>query len=225
MKSVKTRFSYFLFLTFSLAITPLLVQAETKYVSDHLVITVRTGQGTEYQIIKTLGSGEHVDVLETTDNGYSHVVTRDGTEGWVSTQYLENEPVASERLITVQAQLKEAKTELKKINQSYSDLDKKYNDLFQNQEKLSAAKTKLDAELARVNDIAKRPIILDKLNRTLQDSNVNLEKDLQRLNQENHSLKDRSQREWFIVGALVLFGGIFLGLIIPKLRGRKRSNW
>ena len=200
-------------------------QAETQYVSDHLVITVRTGQGAQFQIIKTLESGEHVEVLETTDTGYTKIKSSDGTEGWVRTQYLAEEPVASEKLERVQAQLLKTRTALKKIKDSYAALSKEYKEISQNQAALSTDKKQLDSELARLNEVAKKPIMLDKQNRELQQKNVTLEKDLQRLNQENHSLKDRSQREWFIAGALVLFGGLILGLVIPKLRSRKTSSW
>ena len=200
-------------------------QAETQYVSDHLVITVRTGQGAQFQIIKTLESGEHVEVLEVTDTGYTQIKTSDGTEGWVRSQYLAEEPVASEKLAAAEARLLKTKTALQNIKEKYSSLSKEHKILSKNQSSLSTDKKQLDAELARLNEIAKKPIILDRQNRQLQERNVTLEKDLQRLNQENHSLKDRSQREWFIAGALVLFGGIILGIIIPKLRGRKRSAW
>lgn len=200
-------------------------QAKTQYVSDHLVITVRTGQGAQFQIIKTLESGEHVEVLEMTDTGYTKVKTSDGTEGWVRTQYLAEEPVASEKLGRLQAQLLKTRTALKTIKDSYAALSKEYKEISQNQSTLSTDKKQLDSELARLNEVAKKPILLDKQNRELQQKNVTLEKDLQRLNQENHSLKDRSQREWFIAGALVLFGGLILGLVIPKLRSRKTSSW
>lgn len=200
-------------------------QAKTQYVSDHLVITVRTGQGAQFQIIKTLESGEHVEVLEVTDTGYTQIETSDGTEGWVRTQYLADEPVAKEKLVRAEARLLKARTTLKKIKEDFAALSKEHKILSKNQSSLSSDKKQLDAELARLNKVAKKPIILDRQNRQLQEKNVTLEKDLQRLNQENHSLKDRSQREWFIAGALVLFGGLILGLIIPKLRGRKRSSW
>jgi SH3 domain protein len=201
------------------------VQAQTQYVSDHLVITVRTGQGAQFQIIKTLESGEHVKVLETTDTGYTRIETSDGTEGWVRSQYLAEEPVASEKLVKAEAKLLKTRTALKKIKEKFVTLSKEHKVLSLQQTSLSTNKKQLDIELARINEIAKKPIILDKQNRLLQEKNVTLEKDLQRLNQENYSLKDRSQREWFIAGALVLFGGILLGLVIPKLRGRKRSSW
>ncbi len=201
------------------------VQAETQYVSDHLVITVRTGQGAQYQIIKTLESGEHVKVLEVTDTGYTKIETSDGTEGWVRSQYLAEEPVASEKLAKTKAKLIKLRAAYKKLKENYATLSKEHKILSANQAALSSDKKQLDSELARLNEVAKKPILLDRQNRELQERNVTLEKDLQRLNQENYSLKDRSQREWFIVGALVLFGGMILGLIIPKLRGRKRSSW
>lgn len=199
--------------------------AKTQYVSDHLVITVRTGQGAQFQIIKTLESGEHVKVLEVTDTGYTQIETSDGTEGWVRSQYLANEPVAKEKLQRAEAKLVKTKTALSKIREAFASLSKEHKIISQQQSSLSTDKEKLDTELARLNEIARKPIILDRQNRELQQKNVTLEKDLQRLNQENHSLRDRSQREWFIVGALVLFGGIILGIIIPKLRSRKTSSW
>lgn len=201
------------------------IQAETQYVSDHLVITVRTGQGAQFQIIKTLQSGDHVEVLEKTDTGYTRVKTSDGTEGWVRTQYLAEEPVASEKLAKAEAQLIKTREALQKIKEDYANLSKDYKEVSQAQSTLSKDKEQLDSELARLSEVAKKPIFLDTQNRELQQKNVTLEKDLQRLSQENHSLKDRSQREWFIAGALVLFGGLVLGLIIPKLRSRKTSTW
>lgn len=223
MKLAKTHFlilPYFLLFILSFS-----TYAETQYVSDHLVITVRTGQGAQFQIIKTLESGEHVKVLETTNTGYTRIETSDGTEGWVRSQYLAEEPVASEKLVKAEANLLKTRTALKKIKENFAVLSKEHKSLSQTQASLSSNKKQLDTELARLNEVAKKPIILDKQNRKLQQRNITLEKDLQRLNQENHSLKDRSQREWFIAGALVLFGGIILGLLIPKLRGRKRSTW
>jgi len=221
VKLVKARF----FITALFLILSVSVQAETQYVSDQLVITVRTGQGAQFQIIKTLESGEHVKVLETTDTGYTRIETSDGTEGWVRSQYLKDEPVAKEMLEKANARLERTKNALAKIKVSYEALKKEHDVLLKEQASLSTNKKELDSELARLSEVAKKPILLDKQNRSLQQKNVTLEKDLQRLSQENHSLKDRSQREWFIAGALVLFGGLVLGLIIPKLRSRKRSSW
>jgi SH3 domain protein len=49
---------------------------------------------------------------------------------------------------------------------------------------------------------------------------------LNNVQQENENLRDRTARDWFIVGAGVVLVGIIIGLIIPKIRFRKKkSNW
>jgi len=52
-----------------------------------------------------------------------------------------------------------------------------------------------------------------------------MERELQTLTQENESLRDRSHRDWFMVGSGVTIAGIILGLILPRIRFRRRSSW
>ncbi len=48
----------------------------------------------------------------------------------------------------------------------------------------------------------------------------------QALQDENRSLAGRSDREWFVAGALVVMAGILLGIFLPRLRLRgRRSGW
>lgn len=211
----------------SALILPLLVQAQDiKYVSDELIITMRTGQGSQYQILKTLPSGTRLEVLETNDEtGYSKVRIPDGKEGWVLNRFLTEEPIAREKLAAAQSKLqrtmeqnKALKEELANLKNNNTDLEAERNALINQQEK---AKSELD----RLNQVAAQPLQLDKQNRDLKQQNVSLEKELQLIQQENQVLKDRSQREWFIAGAGVLLGGMLLGLILPKIRWRKKSNW
>ncbi len=54
---------------------------------------------------------------------------------------------------------------------------------------------------------------------------VSLERQLQTLQQENEGLRDRTARDWFMVGAGVVLLGIIVGLIIPRIRWRKKSSW
>ena len=208
-------------------ILPILVQAQDiQYVSDQLIITMRTGQGSQYQILKTLPSGTRLEVLETNDEtGYSKVRVADGLEGWVLSRFLVAEPIAKEKLAAAQSKLQRLleknnalKEELANLNKSYSELETERNALLSQTESANT-------ELERLSQVAAQPILLDKQNRELKQQNVSLEKELQLMQQENQVLKDRSQREWFIAGAGVLLGGMLLGLIIPKLRWRKKSGW
>ena len=211
----------------SALLLPLLVQAQDiRYVSDELIITMRTGQGSQYQILKTLPSGTRLEILETNDEtGYSKVRIPDGKEGWVLNRFLTVEPIAREKLAAAQGKMQRLveqnnalKEELANLKNNNTDLEAERNALVNQQEK---AKSELD----RLNQVAAQPLQLDKQNRELKQQNVSLEKELQLIQQENQVLKDRSQREWFIAGAGVLLGGLLLGLILPKIRWRKKSNW
>ena len=211
----------------SALILPILVQAQDiQYVSDQLIITMRTGQGSQYQILKTLPSGTRLEIMETNEEtGYTRVRLADGTEGWVLSRFLTEEPIAREKLAAAQSKLQRLtdqnnalKEELANLKKSATELETERNTLLSQSE---SAKT----ELERLNQVAAQPIQLDKQNRDLKQQNVSLEKELQLLQQENQVLKDRSQRDWFVAGAGVLLGGMLLGLILPKLRWRKKSNW
>lgn len=211
----------------SALILPLLVQAQDiQFVSDQLIITMRTGQGSQYQIMKTLPSGTRLEVLETNDEtGYSKVRIPDGKEGWVLSRFLTAEPIAREKLAAAQSKLQRLveqnnalKEELASLKNNNTDLEAERNALLNQQETTKA-------ELDRLNQVAAQPLQLDKQNRDLKQQNVSLEKELQLIQQENQVLKDRSQRDWFIAGAGILLGGMLLGLILPKIRWRKKSNW
>ena len=199
--------------------------ADVMYVNDQLRITLRTGQGNEHRIIKALITGDRLEVLETTDTGYTQVRAEDGTEGWVRTQYLTEEPVAAIKLGAAEKKLASANERLAALKQQVSELQSARSKLESENQAITKKNKSIDKELAHLSKVATRPIQLDKENKRLKEANVNLETNLQLKMQENQVLKDKSDREWFVIGAAVLLGGIILGLIIPKLRPRKRSSW
>jgi len=198
---------------------------EYQYVSDSLIITLRTGQGNTYQILKTLPTGTRLEVLETTDKGYTRVRTSDGTEGWVRTQYLMAEPTAAIQLDEATRKLNNLQEEYDKLRSTLSEVQAERAQLATERDELLNKTKEAEDRLAHLNEVAARPIVLDRENRELQQKNVALEKELQILNQENQALKDRAKREWFIAGAGVLLGGLLLGLLIPRIRWRKQSSW
>ncbi len=214
-------------LVFLLALAlPLWVEAaSTQYVTDHLIITLRSGQGSQYQILKTLPSGTPLEVLETTENGYSRVRTPDGMEGWVLSRYLTEEPIARDRLEKAQKQLERFRNSNRKLKQQLAELRQQTKALETERNRLQAENEKLSAELARLKEVAAKPILMEQQNQELRQQNVSLEKELQLLQQENQALQNSSQRDWFIAGAGVLLGGLLLGLILPRLRWRRKNTW
>ncbi len=221
-----TPFRIVIILTISILSYSANALAQDKYVTDILRITLRTGPSNDNKIIKTLHSGAKLDILdEDEDTGYTMVRLEDQTEGWVRSQYLQDEPVARNILDTATSQVQLLKEELSTLKIKTEKLSTNKNELETERNNLLNAKTDLEKENRHFSKIASRPIELDNDNKKLKKLNVTLEHDLQRLTQENQILKDQDSRTWFIAGAAVLLFGMLIGIIFPKIKMKRKSSW
>ena len=200
--------------------------ADTRYVSDDLAITLRTGQSTQHQILRMITSGTPLDVLETNeDTGYSRVRTPQGVEGWALTRYLMNHPGAQDQLANAQKKLARLEEENKNLQAKLNEVSGDKSSLAKEKGGLLTEKDKLQTELDHIRKTAASAIAIESENKRLANDRVRLETELQAEQQENISLKDRRDREWFVRGAAVVIIGILIGLILPKVRLRSRSRW
>ena len=83
----------------------------------------------------------------------------------------------------------------------------------------------LETELAQIKQAAADPLAIKERNRSLSEQIEALTADLETARQRNRALKERSERDWFIAGAGVLLGGMVLGLVIPRIRWKRRRGW
>ncbi len=200
--------------------------AETRYVSDTLEITMRSGKGTSYGITRMLRSGTPVEVLEDDkDTGYTQVRTTGGKEGYVLTRFLMKGQAARDRLAEAEKKLAELELENRKMDTAMSALSDEKRALEQELGKLDGHSRSVSQELAEIKRTASSALAIDSENKDLKGRVVALERQLQTLQQENEVLKDRTARDWFMVGAAVVLLGIIVGLIIPRIRWRKKSSW
>jgi len=203
-----------------------LAAAETRYVSDRLEIQMRTGKGNQYRILRMLPSGTPLEVLETDqENGYSRVRTPSGVEGWVLSRYLMKGRAARDRLADAEKKLAQLELENRKLKAELADLRKAKGGLDQARSQLSRENRKLSQQLEEIKRTASSALAIDAENKELKSRIVAYERQLQTLQQENDSLKDRTARDWFMVGAGVVLLGIIIGLIIPRIRWRRKSSW
>ena len=86
----KTMSVFLLIFTIILTITIKSVFADTRYVSDELIISVRDGQNQDDNVLGYIRTGTAVDVFEEKGR-YLRIKTEDGLEGWVQTQYIISE--------------------------------------------------------------------------------------------------------------------------------------
>ncbi|MDH3979405.1 MAG: TIGR04211 family SH3 domain-containing protein [Gammaproteobacteria bacterium] len=200
--------------------------AETRYVSDKLEITMRSGKGNSYSITRMLGSGTQVEVLEIDKSkGYSRVRTKSGKEGWVLSRYLMRSQAARDRLAAAEKKLAELELEKRKLETTMTALSDEKNTLNSKLSSLDGESRKVSQELTEIRRTASSALAIDSENKELKGRVVSLERELQTVQQENEGLKDRTARDWFMVGAAVVLLGIIVGLIIPRIRLRKKSSW
>jgi SH3 domain protein len=199
--------------------------AETKYISDQLEVTLRSGKSTSHSIIRMLRSGTPVEVLDQDkDSGYT-LVRAQGKEGWVLTRYLMTRPVARDQLAEAQKKLAELELANRKMTTAMQALTQEKGSIEKDRSSMEENYRKTSQELAEIKRTASSALAIDSENKDLKSRLVALERNMQTLQQENESLKDRTARDWFMVGAGVLLLGILAGLIIPRIRWRKKSSW
>ena len=200
--------------------------AETRYVSDNLEITMRSGKGTSYGITRMLRSGTPVDVIEEDkEAGYTHVRVKGGKEGWVLSRFLMKGQAARDRLAAAEKSLAELELENRKMETSMAALTEEKAALEKELAALDGQTRNVSQELSEIKRTASSALAIDSENKDLKGRVVSLERQLQTLQQENEGLRDRTARDWFMVGAGVVLLGIIVGLIIPRIRWRKKSSW
>lgn len=196
----------------------------TRYVTDSLPLEARSGPSTGYRIISMLESGTPVTVLEQA-GGYSRIRTPEGTVAWILTRYLMDEPSARNQLAAAQEELEAVKAENAELRSALDTARSQGTQTEADRNKVEEDLARVSKELAEIRRTAAATLAIEQQNQELQTQVVKLERELQLAQQENMSLSDRGDRDWFVTGAAVLFGGIVLGLILPRLRGRRRRGW
>jgi SH3 domain protein len=199
---------------------------ESVWVSDQFEIMLRTGPSTSNAIQLMVASGAKLEVLEEdAESGYSRVLTSGRTEGWVLSRYLMSEPGAREQLETLTRELTNANTvgtsmvsQLKTVSDEYAAAKSRINALEQDNADMLA-------EIDKIRRTAANVLAIDEQNMNLQQRLTDAEMAMSILEQENENLGSQTTRTWFITGALVLFGGVLVGLILPRIRWNKRSGY
>ena len=200
--------------------------ADTRYVSDYLLVTVRSGKGNQFKILETVPSGTPVTVLEE-DKNYVKVLTPKGTEGYISRHYVN-------KSIPKSTQIKQLKKELSTLQQQLAahqeNLQGNQSELttYKKQlEKLSTQLTQTRKEqqdvTAKYNDLLQKSeniLNLSQENEQFSEKNNLLNEELVVLRDENKNFHRSNMIQWFLAGAGVFLGGWIIGKISRKKQRR-----
>ena len=200
--------------------------AQSAWVSDQFEVTLRTGPSTSNAIRVSLSSGTRLEILETDSaSGYTRVRTDRGTEGWVLSRYLMNEPSAREQLQTLSSQLSTAAERGSSLSSQLDAIRGEQRSAEDQIRQLEREKGALTEELDAIRRTAANVLAIDRQNNELQEKLTNAEIDIDRLSEEVRGLRNQTNRSWFVAGAGVLLFGVVLGLVIPRMRWQRRSRY
>lgn len=189
------------------------------YVIDQITITLRAGQGTQHQILRTLPSGSPLQILSVNeDSGYTQVRTKDGVEGWVLSQYLIDEPTSKIKLTAAEQKLARIDAEYKELQTTVETLTKERESWEQEKKTLIEEREKIQSAPAATAEPMSSEISGE------ITGSLPPEKESEMLRQENQMLRERSKKDWFIAGGGVMLLGIVVGLVLSRFRPR-RNGW
>lgn len=200
--------------------------AETSWVSDQFEITMRSGPSTENAIILMLTSGTALEVLESdAGNGYAKVRTASGREGWVLSRYLMSQQPARERIVGLTEELNRARARADSLSGQFEAVKQQQGADSAQIRGLQQDNAALASELEELKRISADVLAINTDNQDLRQRLSDAEIKMNMLEEENHVLRSRQNRDWFIAGAAVLVAGMIVGLIIPRIRLRRRSRY
>lgn len=207
-----------------LAIT---AQAETTYVSDEYRVPLRSSPCPRCSILhKGIKSGTAMTLVETNNEGWSHVTTSSGLDGWMPSQYLQKEPTARNQLESLKTRAAAAEGQASELKEQLSLLQEENSQLSSQMEGLQSNNQDISSELQSIKKVSSNAISISQQNKELLERNGMLQSEIDVLKASNERLMNNERNTWFLYGALAVIMGSLLTLLLPRLKKRKRfSEW
>jgi len=216
-------------------IFPGIAPAETLYVTDQLVITVRQGTSNQHAIIKTVKSDTPLEVLEhVKGDKYAKVRLTSGEEGYVLVQYLSNDTPKTQIISRLEKEVEKLRNKLEvvenKRNQLTEDLKYIKEETSSKSEELNSYASELESELSKTSQELQSlnetyATLLDKSDKIMEitserdsllENNRQLTSEVRLLSDEKSRLMRSGMIKWFLAGGGVFFFGWLIGKVSRK---------
>ncbi len=200
--------------------------ADEVYVRDTLYVPLRGGQSNEYRILhRGLKSGTPLQRLETNEEtGYTRVRMDDGLEGWLQTQYLVDEPIASTLLDSVKSEMATLDAKHQQTLLSLREANEANEALAMAQQSLADQNARLVEDLDTITTLSANVVAIDEQNKQLNEDRDALLEEIKELNELTEALSDDRAQEWFLRGAGTVLLGLLFGFWVGRRIYNKRSS-
>lgn len=203
------------------------VFATSRYITDELRVPLRKSPCARCIIVhRGLKSGLKLVIIETRD-GWSHITTPDGLEGWLESQYLIGQPIARHQISNIRQQTSVIKTRNTELASSLSSTQNELVDVKKKLGSLNEEHSETVLKLKEIRKISANTLNLNAQNQQLLKQNKMLQSEIDILTATTEQLTASQTQKWFFYGALAVFMGAILSIIIPRLRPKRRgfSEW
>lgn len=192
--------------------------ADEVYIRDMIYVPLRGGESTKHKIIhRGIRSGTPLERLQTNEQtGYTRVRTADGLEGWLQTQYLVDEPIASTQLDEVKSEMRSLDKQHQQTLLSLRETREAKESLTREQENLSDQNARLVEDLATITTLSGNVIAIDEQNKQLSEERDVLLQQINDLNELTDALSDDRAQQWFLRGSGVVLAGLLLGFLLGR---------
>ena len=128
--------------------------AESAWVSDQFRVPVRSGPSSQHRIVhRGIPSGTELVVLDVDDDAnFTHVRTVGGTEGWLPSQYIVDEPIARLRLAETEIDLRAARAEVATLREQLANVPRTTGEVTPGHDELLRLNARLRDEVGDLID-------------------------------------------------------------------------
>ena len=189
-----------------IAISSPLVGADAllRYIQPEHPVELHQEISEQSRVLGFLSTNEAVKLLkQNTKTGHAQIERSNGQTGWVLAKDLADTP---KTLTGAQAAARSAQAS-------------------KSAEALKSELSQLQAELVNLRASSVEILKIQAERDQLQSTVIRLKREIETLNQERSGLAADQKQAWFLVGGAVLFIGIFLGVVLPRLSDRRSSHW
>lgn len=233
IESITKYLALFMFMiVLSVSLVTVSAVAETRYVSDLLIISIREGQTDDSPVIGYLRSDTPVDVIEEND-AYVNIKTPENLVGWVKKKFLVSEKPKAMRIEELKRRINDLEDKIILLQQNPEtgaqaditvELESKIDALQEDINNQKQTASKLEDELRQANrkynalvERQKQSPDMSREFQALKEKNQKLVVALEQAKQKPQPSFFSGNIKWFLTGA----GVLMLGLIIGRSLRRK----
>jgi SH3 domain protein len=185
------------------------------HVSQEPEVKLKTGYGKNVRVIRTLEPGTALIVTGSNPkNGMSEIkIPTTGETGWIPTRQIVMDGATSP-------------APLNPINPPSFSVENSAEQLAnKSPEELITEVNRLRTEMIAVRQAAGDSLKIQTERDQLQQTVISLKQELEQAHRDRNRLNDDQKQAWFLIGGSVLLVGIVLGVILPRLSVRRKSDW